>query len=236
MRQVSRSNGAVNGVRKARALAMVAPLVLATMRGEKTNTRRLAAVPPTGHNGGALREVVPSLLANRGDLWDVRYDLDNPRAIRCPFGVPGDLLWLRESARVLNVRANGDDRTVRLRYEADGAESDWLPFPLRLKLPSLGQCIANGVHREGARTLLRVTAVRCERLQAITEEEARAEGVRPFFERFPSIGRDQRLTTGELAAEAPYRAGFAVLWDELGGSATWKGNPWVWAIAYEVVS
>jgi hypothetical protein len=72
---------------------------------------------------------------------------------------------------------------------------------------------------------------------AITEEDAKAEGAIPFFERFPSIGRDQCITTGELAAEAEHRASFAVLWDEINGDrAIWKSNPWVWRVEFRKVA
>lgn len=58
------------------------------------------------------------------------------------------------------------------------------------------------------------------------EDDARAEGVEPFFARFQEIGRDQRITTGELAADGEHRASFACTWDEI---------PWVWRIAFKRV-
>jgi hypothetical protein len=76
-----------------------------------------------------------------------------------------------------------------------------------------------------------VLLVRLQRLHALTDSDAQAEGVQPFFERFPMFGRDQRITSGELAREAPYRASYAVSWDTINGSrALWVTNPWVWAI------
>ena len=77
--------------------------------------RPVKDMPLVGDNGGALREVVPSLLATRGDLFDVRFDLDNPRAIRCPLGAPGDLLWIRERC-ILPVFDDDPDQVV---YAAD---------------------------------------------------------------------------------------------------------------------
>jgi hypothetical protein len=88
--------------------------------------------------------------------------------------------------------------------------------------------------RWASRLSLEVHDVRLERLHAITEDDARAEGVLPFFERFPSIGRDQRLTSGELASDAPYRAAFAVGWDEINGHrALWASNPWVLVVTFK---
>lgn len=82
---------------KERPILMSAPMVRAILAGQKTVTRRVVKNFPTSPNGRAVREVVPSLLAHRGDLFDVRFDLDNPRAIRCPYGAPGDRLYVRES-------------------------------------------------------------------------------------------------------------------------------------------
>ena len=58
---------------------------------------RLVDAPQFGPNSGkAIREVVPSLLMEPG-LWDARYEMDNPRAVRCPLGPVGSLLWGREA-------------------------------------------------------------------------------------------------------------------------------------------
>ena len=70
------------------------PMVKAILEGRKTMTRRPVKPQPSmrGDNGGLLAEIVPSLLGNLGDLFDVRYHLDNPHTIRCPYGIPGDRL------------------------------------------------------------------------------------------------------------------------------------------------
>jgi hypothetical protein len=99
--------------------------------------------------------------------------------------------------------------------------SDWRP--------------ATAMREEHARAFLVPTLIRLERLHRITDEDARAEGVRPFFERFECIGREQRLNTGELAADAEYRASFACHWDHVyDDTALWKENRFVWAIHFEL--
>jgi len=73
--------------------------------------------------------------------------------------------------------------------------------------------------------------VRLQRLHDITDSDAQAEAVMPFFDRFPMFGRDQKITSGEYARDAPYRASYAVSWDEINGDrALWVTNPWVWAV------
>lgn len=181
--------------------------------------------PAKGDNGGALLRMVPSLLAHRGDLFDAQYDLDNPHAHRCPLGAPGDRLWLREAWGTawhhaqppMFYRATHNE-TVGWHPDFDG----WQP--------------ASRMRREDSRLTVEIVSVRVRRAQDVTEDEAIASGARPFFESFPSFGRDQCLTTGELAAEREHRAGFAVQWDERHGDHgphLWKANPWAWALTLQ---
>lgn len=136
----------------------------------------------------------------------------------CPFGKPGSLLWVRERARILAFSAAME--SVRLRYEVDGAESDFVPFPDRLTNPGVGRCIANGVHREGARHFWRVTEVRMQRACDISEADALAEGFEASIDQFDG---HYTLTAREL---------FRAVFDGLYGPDAWE--QWVWAISFEV--
>ena len=92
-----------------------------------------------------------------------------------------------------------------MRYELDGSMSfeQRIPFTAgKLRSPLFMPYWA-------ARTWLEVAGVRAERLQEITEEGAKAEGVQPW-----AFDPQQPMTTGELGADSPYRGGFAVLWDD----------------------
>jgi hypothetical protein len=159
------------------------------------------------------------------------------RKYRCSLGVAGDRLVAREAFNWSAKKHLQDGEFAKLCpertgytcpyavYRADGVthhpehpewlEALWLPstqMPLwasRLAFANLGS--------------------RVERLLNITEEGAIACGADPFFERYAGISRDQRLTTGELCADAEHRASFAVMWDErFGDVAPWKANPWTW--------
>jgi hypothetical protein len=192
----------------ARALPLVPELVRAVLSGAKTVTRRPVRRQPASIVGDMLGQ--PKWYAN-ADPGDV---------ILCPYGAPSARLWIRERALVLATRRTGAARSVRLRYVADGAESDWIPWPARLASPPVGRCIPNGVHREGARLFVEVTEVRVERVQDITEEDARAEGV---------------VWRGD--GPAKYRAAFQILWNEINEErAPWPSNPWVWVIGFKRVA
>ena len=93
------------------------------------------------------------------------------------------------------------------------------------KLPSIF------MPRWASRLTLRITSVRVERVQDITEEDARAEGAsrshqgdRPHFSRHPVPNDTHRL-------------GFVHIWDSInaGRGFGWDANPWVWVIGFEVV-
>jgi hypothetical protein len=141
--------------------------------------------------------------------------------VRCPYGAPGDRLWVRERAR---VSLHGRPGHVRLTYEADGA-SAVVPWPPRLRPPRVGQCVPNGVHREGARVFLDVTSIRAERVQDISEEDALAEGVNEWlaFE----LGL---LTRSSDSRPRPVKW-FNALWDRV-YPGSWERNDWVWCVAF----
>jgi len=158
----------------------------------------------------------------------------------CLHGQPGDLLWCRERQRVIETWVPGPDGMgIRVRYEADGAESGWLPYPERLKgTPVVGKCLAYGGYRESSRLTLRVTDVRVERVQDISEEDARAEGVTGHDPEPVDEGGTIYAWPGRSSAPCP-RAHFAHLWDSINGrrpGCSWADNPWTWAVSFERVT
>jgi len=81
--------------------------------------------------------------------------------------------------------------------------------------------------RWASRITLRVTAVRCERLQDISEDDAKAEGVTTE----PRPGK----VNGQPSTLCPmtHRMAFVWGWDTINGKrAPWARNPWVWAITF----
>lgn len=87
------------------------------------------------------------------------------------------------------------------------------------------------MRRADSRITLEVVGVRVERLQEITEDDARAEGVNPSDAHIVIKDGDRQPDM-----ERTHRGAFACLWDGINGDrASWASNPWVWRVEFKVV-
>jgi hypothetical protein len=153
---------------RTRPVIFSGPMVKAILEGRKTQTRRIVKVDRVSPNGCPIREVVPSLFVNTGDLWDVRYEIDNPKAVRCPYGQPGDCLWVRETWAAnafLNRTKPRDLRGETIYYRATYDNLSHFVWRPSIHMP-----------RWASRITLEIEEVRVERLQSISEEDKLAEG------------------------------------------------------------
>lgn len=144
----------------------------------------------------------------------------------CPFGQPGDRLWVREAHAIFPAhgqhRADGErwgpwggmptivsDDGKQIAYYREGFDrcdpSRWRPS---IHMP-----------RWACRLVLEITAVRVERLQQITADDCLAEGVSTRFK--------------VADAEEDLRVQWRDLWTSTGGD--WDSNPWVWVIEFKRV-
>lgn len=192
-----------------------APMVRAIQDGTKTQTRRVLKLP---HG-----------------YWETSPNGLVPIPVGCPYGQAGDRLWVREAFAELQGtgiehRQPPDFALQRYAYAADsrpGSASDEArkDYGIRWK-PSIH------MPRAASRISLEVTGVRVERLQAISEADARAEGAR--FHDGLGIGHSGwRHDDGAVHDAA--RSAFARLWESLHGAGSWAVNPWVWVISFRRV-
>lgn len=194
-----------------RPILFSAPMVRALLDGTKTQTRRVVKI--THRTPGLAACLEPSVGAPR------------PRvaAELSPYGQPGDRLWVREAIRLVPDQ-EPDDGTGRVlsTYGADGAltVADAWPWK-RTYLPPM-HC-----PRGLSRIDLEISGVRVERLQDISEADARAEGAR---ECDPVSGREV------LLAGASQRGSFVLhyrdIWEQINGPGSWAANPFVWVVAF----
>lgn len=189
-----------------RPILMSAPMVRATLAGIKTQTRRLVKQTSGVHTIEQVIATPDSLAAF------VR--------TRCPYGQLGDRLWVRESGwerpeRTPRMMREGADTWPRFAYAAD----DWSDED-RADFKRWGFKPRPSIHmpRWASRITLGITAVRVERLQIISEADARLEGVK-------------------CGIDCPdHRIAFGRLWEQINGAGSWVANPWVWVIEFKLVA
>ena len=200
---------------KERPILFSAPMVRAILEGRKTVTRRAVKFPFID------RAVGCELSGNEIGPEEIRNN--------CPYGVLGQRLWVRET--FIDLRGTGvehrpdpDGPLQRYAYAADcrpGSHSDETrkDFGLKYK-PSIH------MPRVACRILLEITDVRVQRLQDITEDQAKAEGVcTSAVESFQAAGVDR-----------PAGFAFRDLWTSINGDEGWTANPWVWVVSFRRVT
>ncbi|HEP9150973.1 hypothetical protein ACPTKM_28365 [Pseudomonas aeruginosa] len=196
---------------KERPILFSGPMVRAILGGSKTVTRR------------ALNAQSLKLINYGAQVGECHYLPEDGKVHQnsagyyadfCPYGLPGDRLWVRETYA---------DAGCRLTYRAD--TDDGAHCKVKKWTPAIH------MFRKDSRILLEITAVRVERLQDISEEQALAEGVRGE----PCDHARQACSDigcwGDTAKGA-----FGFLWEQLNGAGAWQANPWVWVIEFKRVT
>ena len=232
---------------KERPILFSAPMVRAILDGRKTQTRRIINPQPyidgmgnfcwNGRNFGqdsngpciqAIASPIPSSKTKR---------------ICCPYGKPGDLLYIKEAAWMwCEKKPNGttktgkqkwlyeplreapvvycadhpDKPTLKIAHEETGNEWGW-----RKK-------IGRFLPRWASRTTLEIVSVRVERLQDISECDAKAEGsyVCDYF---------GRRLLDQSSNQGCYKWGYRSIWESINGSGSWNFNPFVWVVEFRTL-
>lgn len=214
---------------KERPILFSAPMVRAILAGTKTQTRRVLNHPHAAD---------VDVWADRGDgTFEMGICEAGATAgmgsMRCPYGKPGDQLWVRETWGTWNSVDNlspsevGEiDRSeVRLWYRATnncdrGQLGRWRPS---IHMP-----------RWASRIDLEVTGVRVERLQCISQEDAIAEGADCWV----CGGRIDGTSENDCACfhtKSEAVPSYEMLWESINGRGSWAKNPWVWVVEFKAV-
>lgn len=168
------------------------PMVQAILEGRKTQTRRIV-------KGKALEWLAPGMFTPES--------VSDPDNYLCPYGQPGDLLWVRETF----CADYYDDGIYVYKSLWNSASSAIVPQP-KWK-PSIH------MPKSAARIWLRIAGVRIERLQDISEADAISEGI-------------EIIEDG--MCEDPITS-FKLLWESIHGNESWDSNAWVYVITFEKV-
>lgn len=209
---------------KEKSLTFNSPMVRAILEGRKTQTR---IIVDRLSKHGRITEF------QRSDTLGYDWTFRNKKLLRndftnddflelCPYGQPGDRLWVREKFKTAHDEDNlgdcieyadgtkikpvvPDNNTgFRFSWDCDNDNVRWRPA---IHMP-----------RWASRISLEITGVRVERLQDISEDDAIAEGVKNSL----------HLSGGRFANE-----NYAHLWWSIHGDGAWDKNPWVWVVEFK---
>lgn len=202
---------------KERPILFSGPMVRAILEKQKNQTRRVIRPQPCWQDGQGM--------VAAGWSWDIspkckleawgENEIGKQMAKYCPYGALGDRLWVRETIDgTLGCDSYYLADETRVVDAIGWDRSEDLPFRV---IPSIH------MPRWASRITLEITNVRVERLQEISEDDAKAEGC------------DGKCPIGYLPA---YHAGpmvyhYSQIWESINGNGSWDANPWVWVIKFK---
>ncbi|MGO2145204.1 MAG: hypothetical protein ACTH4K_16840 [Serratia bockelmannii] len=224
---------------KERPVIFNGEMVRAILDGRKTQTRRIMKHQPRQHDHknyvtATWRDEPPAYYNTDAADWACKYcgegiGYDGRSVYRCPFGAVGDRLWVREAYQgpLFNFDqmetyledTSKFERPEFCEYRADGGRTpEYYDADDNLRhgwKPSIH------MPRWASRITLEITGVRVERLNDISEENAKAEGVKAGV----CPGHEHMM----------HQVAFSELWQSIYGEESWCANPWVWVIEFRRV-
>lgn len=223
-----------------RPILFSAPMVRAILEGRKTVTRRVVKPQPPARN-----DMINAAYCGHPNLWlpNGSIGADTPREWKCPYGQPGDRLWVRETfaqwptcdlvrGGKVGMTAYRAGKPVLVPPPGAHVPLDQWPREWRddTKPESVRWRPSIHMPRWASRLTLEVTGVRVERLQDISTEQAVAEGMHTF----PHKGG----TAYAWSADDKHGHGSATgamrwIWDQINGEGAWHANPWVWVVEFK---
>lgn len=226
-----------------RPILFSGPMVLAIIAGTKTQTRRIVK------NGDKADSFTELRTYKDGGLRAVFGIHDEPNAfgVKCPYGVVGDRLWVRETYYydLLELpKVKPEDFPDHFYYRADGECCQQIPECSCAEVGKPRWRPSIFMPRWASRLTLEITDLRIERLNDISEEDAKAEGIEGRFHPEDS----NCWTWKDYARSAKFKedifhygsavtpgSTFMGLWESINGPSSWAKNPWVWVIQFRKV-
>ena len=194
---------------KSRPILFSGPMVRALLDGSKTQTRRTVK----GSAGKNWHAGQVGILDPGPVHWNI-----GGIAIKCPYGQPGDTLWCRETfadTSQSGIHPSDSGWVYRATDPEWGTELEGWKWKPSIFMP-----------RDASRITLKITAIRCERLQEIGESDAWAEGVATT-----GVCYGKKILPSTSTGRERYKA----LWESINGPGSWDANPFVWAVSFRRV-
>lgn len=201
-----------------RPILFSGPMVRAILDGSKMQTRRVIRFED-GFSPDRLiyRSTVDGAFTIQEDVTGRFVQL------QCPYGKEGDRLWVRETFAVQPFLWEKNHGLQPVHYPASVPRDQIEDYVLK---PSIH------MPRWASRITLEITGVRVERVQAISEADAEAEGAMEWWNS-KSVDEQASIYNGKRGP----RAAFEMLWDSINAKRGygWDANPWVWALEFRRV-
>jgi hypothetical protein len=226
----------------------------------KTQTRRAMRPQPRDEFMPAVGRYCPSMTDRRtGEIYpgqEIFGASDEEEGYRCKYGEPGDRLWVRESyyqyghwEKVEGVKTKTGRMKWKFVPDKTPAATEYLfdpPSEYRKGrhhqdpyTPAFHKRLGRFMPRKASRITLEIVNVRVERLQNISESDARAEGVEVRFHKPGEFGIPKPCATGSVDLPGDRRIHttaigcYSSLWESINGKGSWAANPWVWVICFK---
>lgn len=228
---------------KERGMIFNSEMVRAILSGQKTQTRRIVKNQREGDCWSVKPAEVQLCARHTHDWWLPTGTKPYSSLPACPHGNVGDRIWVRETWGVVSHELDEDGRIQPWNPDRPATAIQEMPFGNGYYSGHAiyaadgdftwgdddgyedgRSCWKPSIHmpRAASRISLEINGVRVERLNDISEEDAKAEGVSPS-------------THAITPPEAVYRVGFGELWRSIYGDENWEKNPWVWCISFKRV-
>ncbi|HBM3155018.1 TPA: hypothetical protein LVL83_000348 [Klebsiella michiganensis] len=233
---------------KERGMIFNGEMVRAILDGRKTQTRRIMAPQPAD-------DIERGIFPNPEVIgWKSsrRHKHGSTTAHFCHYGKPGDRIWVRETWGVVSHAFSDDglmidwvpDRPATAIHEMPFGNGYYSGYAIYAADGDFTwgdddgyedgrSCWKPSIHmpRAASRILLEITDVRAERLNTISEEDARAEGIIDGG----CLNCGEPEPCGCANPEPDATDAFAYLWQSIYGQESWNANPWVWVIEFKRV-
>ena len=193
-------------------------MVQAILEERKTQTRRTKGLESINENPDNW-----TFIGFDGKFFNFQNNA-NPTimtGIPCPYGKPGDILWVRETFAEY-YDPNGHLHTPIIAYKADDNAN-----PVRWK-PSIH------MPKAAARIWLEIVSVRVERLHDISEQDAVCEGVERIAD-YGTTGYKLYTDPDKAYSDIDAKWSFESLWESINGKDSLEANPWVWVIEFKQI-
>jgi hypothetical protein len=221
---------------KEKPILFSTPMVKAILEGRKTQTRRVINPQPDddGVNGVTV-EGFQTALYNAEEYW-INTEEGESKQVK-PKYEKGDILWVRETFQMYPASVILNGKAGNSPYKKIPKEK---PVGYYIEYRATSDKVFCGKWRSSlfmpkyaARLFLKVTSVRLERLQDISEKDAKAEGVYPCFW-FQPFGKPEGESITFDHNQPTHKAAFFNLWDILNAKCgySWESNPWVWVYEF----